>query len=109
MPHDQNIPTDFKKELAARCQHARLQKRWTRLNLADRAGVNQYTLKRFERSGDISLKDYLKLVHAFDCLDDLKGFMKPRISVNQQNWRFELPKTKQRGREQKECEVPLSR
>ena len=42
-------------EMAKRLSALRLQKAWSRQELAKRSGVNVYTLKHFERTGQISL------------------------------------------------------
>lgn len=49
------------KRLAHNARLARLARRLTQAQLAERAGVSLATLRKFERSGIISLVSYLKL------------------------------------------------
>ena len=46
--------TTVMHELADRIRALRLRKKWTRETLADHSDVNVYSLKRFERTGQIS-------------------------------------------------------
>jgi HTH-type transcriptional regulator / antitoxin HipB len=49
--------------------------RWSQAELARRAGVSLPTVSRFEKSGAITLENFLKVCFALGKLDDLKGFL----------------------------------
>lgn len=89
--------TDVQQSLALRVRQARVTMNWTRPMLATRSGVNQYTLKRFERTGEISLSDFAALCEALGGLDALKGVLKPRLRVDVNNWTVSEPDTRQRA------------
>ncbi len=57
-------PEDMAGELAARLKSRRLAKNLTLEGLAKRSGVPLGTLKKFERSGQISLVSFIRLVVA---------------------------------------------
>lgn len=93
---------DVQKALAERVRMARLHLKWTRPMLAKYSGVNQYTLKRFELTGEISLCDFTALCEALNGLDTLKTVLKPRLRVNVDDWEIEKPTQRQRGQRQME-------
>lgn len=94
----QRIAMQTKQELANRIKHERLKRHWSRPMLAERSGVNQYTLKRFERSGDICLNDFLALIETFDATGLLRSLLKPRVGIDLNSWTAHFPDTPQRGR-----------
>lgn len=55
--------------IAAHCQTRRLALGFTRPQLAARAGVSPASLKRFERTGNISLNALIKLAIALDATE----------------------------------------
>lgn len=63
-------PQDIQAELAARFKARRLYLNLSQEGLAQRAGVSWGSLKRFERTGHISLESLLKLSLALDSLMD---------------------------------------
>ncbi len=63
-------PPEVEKLLADRFKSLRLQARYKRTTLARRAGVTVASLKRFETTGQISLKNLLRLAHALDRLPE---------------------------------------
>ncbi len=63
-------PQDVQQQLAAAFKHARLElKGWKRATLAERSGVPSATIKRFENTGEISLRQLLMLAHALGQLE----------------------------------------
>ena len=62
---------DVQLALAERVKMARLHLKWTRPMLAEHSGVNQYTLKRFELTGEISLCDFAALCETLAFFDIL--------------------------------------
>ena len=62
-------PGEMELLLAERVRELRLMKAWTRDELAARSGVTVSSLKRFERTGKISLERVLKIAMTLDALD----------------------------------------
>ena len=57
-------PVEAQLQLADRFKALRLAAGYKRSTLAERAGVSEASLKRFESTGEISLKNLLRLSHA---------------------------------------------
>lgn len=73
-----NSPADTQLLLANAAKQARLAKNWRVSTLAERAGIPEGTLKRFERTGEISLRQFLMLVHTLGDPEPLtKLFLQP--------------------------------
>lgn len=64
-----NTPTEAATQIAAAIKQARLARKLTQAGLAERAGVNLATYRRFERTGQISLLGYLKVMAAVGLLE----------------------------------------
>lgn len=64
-------PSAVARHLASRVRAERKARGWSRLELAERSGVNVETLKRFETTGRISLDRLLRIASA---LGGLAGF-----------------------------------
>lgn len=94
------MPTKTAKELAQeiakRLTAMRLQHAWTREDLAKRSGINIYTLKHFERTGQISLERLIALCEQLDILNDFERAFKPRTRVSIDDW--EVPAGQQHVR-----------
>ena len=54
-------PEEYTIEIAHAVKEMRLNKAWSRQELADRAGINVYSLRRFETTGQINLLSLLAL------------------------------------------------
>ena len=67
-----NTPEDISTALAARVRARRLALAWKQETLADRSGVSLASLRRFEKTGLISLQSLLKLAFAMDHLEDFE-------------------------------------
>jgi transcriptional regulator with XRE-family HTH domain len=93
-----NITDDIALHIAKRLTAARLQKTWTREMLAQQSGVNVHTLKRFERTGQISLPRLIALCEALGMLDELTRGFKPRQRVSVEGWKVSENQLRQRGR-----------
>jgi transcriptional regulator with XRE-family HTH domain len=62
-------PSDIQAQLSADMKYARLYiKGWKRTTLAEKSGVPVSTIKRFENTSAISLKQLLMLAHALGML-----------------------------------------
>ena len=94
----ENIPEEIALHIAKRMTAARLQKTWTREELARRSNVNVHTLKRFERTGQISLARLIALCDALEMIDELTRAFKPRQRVNVDDWQVQKGRSCQRGR-----------
>lgn len=70
-------PPEMEKLLADRFKSLRLQARYKRTTLARRAGVTVASLKRFETTGQISLKNLLRLAHALERLPEFGKLLAP--------------------------------
>ncbi|HET6250324.1 MAG TPA: helix-turn-helix transcriptional regulator [Tepidisphaeraceae bacterium] len=70
-------PADIQRALASRMREARIGQDLTQQTLARNSGVNLATLRRFERTGEVSLKHLLRLCHALGRLDDFNGILQP--------------------------------
>ena len=82
-------------DIGARAKSARLRENMSRLTLAEKSGVAEASLKRFEVTGQISLSSLVQLLMALDRLSNLDELLaeKPIPSIS------ELGDTKrQRGR-----------
>lgn len=63
--------------LAGRVKKLRLQKKWKRSTLAERSGVSESSLRRFEQTSKISLENLLKLLSALGRLDEMDELVQP--------------------------------
>ena len=70
-------PAEAEKILAERLRALRLQAGYKRTTLAERAGVTAASLKRFETTGQISLKNLLRLANALGCLQEFSKLFPP--------------------------------
>ncbi len=68
--------------VASRAKAMRLAHNLSQRSLADRSGVSQASLKRFERTGEIALASLLKLSAALGCMDDFGALFAPRAVVS---------------------------
>jgi len=66
-------PIEIMQELKAKFRERRKSLRYTQNELATRSGVSLGSLKRFERSGQISLESLLKLALVLECLDEFSS------------------------------------
>lgn len=63
-------PDAVSKEIAARVKARRLELDLTQEGLSVRSGVKLATYRKFEREGEISLKNLLQIAFALDALND---------------------------------------
>lgn len=85
-------------EIAKRLTALRLDKAWTRQTLAEKAEINVHTLKRFERSGQISLERLVAISQALDAGQELERLFKPRQRISVENWQVQEKPQRKRGR-----------
>lgn len=72
-----HTPEDMARELASKLKSLRLAKKWKRSTLAERSGVTEASLRRFEQTGKVSLHHFLKLTHALGRLYDAASLLNP--------------------------------
>ncbi|MCD8096599.1 MAG: helix-turn-helix transcriptional regulator [Lachnospiraceae bacterium] len=83
-------PGDVNKEIAMRMRQRRKEKKLTQVQLSERSDVSLGTLKRFERTGEISLSSLIKIAFALGCeggFDELfskKGYASIQEVIDEQ-------------------------
>ena len=88
-------PKEVSMDIAARLKSRRLSQNFTQEGLALRAGMSTPSLKRFEKTGEISFVSLLNIALVLDCLDECERLFaenpKPTTLFADE------PKTKKRG------------
>jgi len=79
---NQLLPTEMASLLAQRLKSLRLQVGYKRTSLASRSGISMASLKRFEDSGQISLRGLLALAHALGRLDEFSQLLLPPVATS---------------------------
>ncbi len=54
----------------------RKEHKYSQQRLAELSGVSYASIRRFEKTGEISLKSLLKIANALDCLEDFDSLFK---------------------------------
>lgn len=65
-------PNTILLSVASRVKSRRLEKNWTQKLLASRAGMPIATYRRFERTGEISLRSLIMIAFALNMEDDFE-------------------------------------
>lgn len=89
-------PDDIARSLAQRVRERRLAINLTQTGLARRSGVTLASLKRFERTGAVSLESLIRLALALDVADDFLPLFAPR-PVQSLDALIAQPVTRRRG------------
>lgn len=71
-------PTDIAKSVADRIWGRRKDLKLTQVALAEKSGVSYGSIKRFERTGEVSLSSLIKIAIALDCEDDFDALFEQR-------------------------------
>jgi len=71
-------PESLMEILRDKLKQRRLSLNLTQEGLAKRSGVSLGSLKRFEKSGEISLRSLLKIALVLECLDDFTTIANPK-------------------------------
>lgn len=82
-------------ELAHRCQQKRLAANFSRKTLAQRSGVSEASIKRFETTGEIALMSLLSLAITLECTAECETLFQPKETPSIADI---LQKQRQRGR-----------
>lgn len=72
-------------EVARRVKKRRLIDNYSRKTLADRSGVSEPSIKRFETTGEIAFLSLLKLAFTLDCMQEFDGVFMPKEIVSIQD------------------------
>ena len=94
-------PQDVSDLLAHRFRERRLRLDLSQAGLAQRAGVNLHTLRKFERTGKVSLDILLKLAIVLGVLDDFENIAATGpaiVSGKSLDDVIAKPKSRRRGR-----------
>jgi len=70
--------SEIQDDIKAKFRAKRKALKITQEALSIKSGVNLGSLKRFESSGQISLKSLLKLAFVLECLDEFEGIYKEK-------------------------------
>lgn len=65
-------PNDVNREVAMRVRERRKEKKLSQVLLSERSGVSLGSVKRFERTGEISLSSLVKIAFALGCEEDFE-------------------------------------
>jgi transcriptional regulator with XRE-family HTH domain len=68
-------PVEIALAIAERCRTRRLALGFTRSQLAERAGVSSASLKRFERTGNVSFNALIRLAVALDATEGFEQLL----------------------------------
>ena len=90
-------PVEVAQEIAKRAQEKRLFFNYSQQSLSEKSGVSLGVIKKFERTGKISLESLLKLAVVLESLPDFSGLFK-KTSGNQYPSLDTLLKQKSRKR-----------
>ncbi|MBE6014422.1 MAG: helix-turn-helix transcriptional regulator [Lachnospiraceae bacterium] len=73
-----DTPSDVSKRLADKLRSIRKRKKITQKQLAERSNVTYASLRRFERTGNISLESFVKLAMELGVIDEINNlFTRP--------------------------------
>ena len=72
-----STPEEVAEQLAEKVHTLRLSRNWKQATLAERSGVTLASLRRFERTGQASLQNLLKLAFALGRLSDFESLLQP--------------------------------
>jgi len=76
-PLQLQTPSAAQRLLADRVRDARVALGLKQTTLASRAGVTLASLRRFEQSGEVSLKHLMRICHALGRLDEFDSLLRP--------------------------------
>lgn len=63
-------PKEIQQDIANRLKTKRLDQKLTQVGLATRSGVSLGSIKRFERTGEVSFYSLLQIASVLNCLDE---------------------------------------
>lgn len=89
------LPEDLARQIGEQVRLRRLADNLTRKTLAERSGVPEATIRKFEVSGVISLVGILKLADALGCMDDFSRLFPQKTTTTIEEF---MKPTRKRGR-----------
>lgn len=75
-------PSNMSADVAKRAKAMRLAQNLSQRSLAQRSGVSEASLKRFEGTGAISFSSLLQIAAALGCMDDFAALFAARAAVS---------------------------
>lgn len=72
------LPSDILMSIAKNVAAQRKELNWTQKDLAERSGVSYGSIKRFERSGQVSFESLLKIAEVLGRLSEFENLILPR-------------------------------
>ena len=91
-------PDSLMSGIAGRVRQRRLEKGWTQKMLAAKAGLSLPSYRRFESSGEISLRSLVMLAFALDMTDEFETLFNSRTYQSIDDiLKAEQPKQRKRG------------
>ena len=91
-------PDSLMSGIAQRVKQRRLEKGWTQNMLATKAGVSLASYRRFETSGEISLRSLVMLAFALEMTDEFENlFSRKAYQSLDDILKGEQPKQRKRG------------
>ncbi len=75
-------PEDTMYQLAERVKLVRLAENFSRKSLAERSGVSEASIKRFETTGEIALLGLLKLAYALGSMQEFDKVFAPKEIIS---------------------------
>ena len=70
---NQMTPEEIMKSISGNIKKLRKRKKWTQVDLSEKSGVSLGSVKRFEGSGEISLKSLIKVTIALGIENELNN------------------------------------
>lgn len=90
-------PTSVQRALAGRAREARLALGLKQVTLSAAAGVTLATLRRFEQTGEISLKYLLRIGNALGRLDDFEQLLRAPAAATMAELEARVQPRRRRG------------
>ena len=75
-------PSNMAAEVSKRAKAMRLAQNLSQKSMAERSGVSEASLKRFEHTGEIAFASLLKVSAVLGCMDDFGALFAPRETVS---------------------------
>lgn len=93
-----STPNEVAQQIAMRVKARRLELNLTQEGLATRAGLKFSTYRRFEQTGEISLKGLLRVGLALNALSDFNGLFAQKQYRSLDDVQNEQQRTRKRGK-----------
>ncbi len=91
-------PSEIAEQIAARVKARRLELNLTQEGLATRAGIKFATYRRFEQTGEISLRGLLQIAFALNALSDFDILFTQKQYQSLDDVLKDQPLTRKRGK-----------